>query len=424
MTEAVIGIPIGALFALLSLQLSIFRKRIDLFAPPMIILILMWLQYYLPALTLSYYDYWVYPHRWEKNYVILYPLLMSSIAWASFLVGYGLRGKLSLGRALPVPILSRYTIMIAKVMVVVGTTSLIIAVQMSGGIISVIQAGEVRQGTGIWMFLGNLTLPGILFLLLNRRHRKLALLASIVYFVVFMAAQGRGASFRGFILLLITTYYLNRYYFKNLRTLRFLFTLVIFLFFIIYTGRVAILMVGVSSLGELVYIASDVIKDFWLQAVMAINRSISRIEQLSIGLELVPNEVPYFFGIPMLSSLLGIFQKYLLPDYIDWRIILTSVSLYGSIMKLNWGMGGSGVLEWYVNFGVIGVIVGWLLLGLVARCIYEWFVINRENSKAVIPLYAKFILIFMGVAAESIGHMFSLLFLLPLLLSLRWKKHP
>jgi len=419
MTESILGMFIGLLLSYFSIGLSKWQGRLDFFAPPMVVLGTMWLQYYLPAFTLPYYDYWVYPHRWKENQVVLYPVLVSSVAWLAFLFGYGVRLGRSLSRSLPVPTPSRYTVWTAWALTLVGLGSLLIAVGRSGGLLRIAQLGSVAKGTGVWVQLGFLTLPGIALLWSYGRSRIVAVLAAVTYFAILMAAQGRGAALEVLIVLLIMTRYL-----RNVSNTTLLVVGGIFVLFVILAGSVGRVLMKVKSLSGVVTLISGVGMDFVSNTVLTINRDLSRLEQLSIVMELVPERVGYFLGIPMLQGLFGPFVKYLFPGYIDWRVALTAVAIYGWAQDLPWGMGGTGVGEWYANFGFGGVVIGWMLLGVGARCLYEWFQRNRQiyPQRVIVALYVLLLLFFWGCEGESIGHLFSMWLLLPVVMTSRWRR--
>jgi len=419
MMESILGMSIGLLLSHFSIGLSKWRGRLDLFAPPMVVLVTMWLQYYLPAFTLPYYDYWVYPHRWEKNQVVLYPVLMSSVAWLAFLFGYGVRLGRSLSRSLSVPIPSRYTVWTAWALILVGLGSLLIAVWRSGGFLQIAQLGSVAEGAGVWVHLGFLTLPGIALLWSCGRSRVIAALVAMTYFAILMAAQGRGAALEVFILLFIMIGYL-----QNLTNTTLLALGGVFVLFAITVGSVGRVLMQVKSLSDVVTLTIKVTTDFVYNTVLTINRDLSRLEQLSIIMELVPERVGYFLGIPMLQGLFGPFRKYLFPGSIDWRVVLTATAMFGSAQDLRWGMGGTGVGEWYANFGFVGVVVGWIFLGVGARCLYEWFQLNRKiyTDRVIVPLYVLLLLIFAGCVGETITHLFSMWLLLPVVMTSLWKR--
>jgi hypothetical protein len=208
MIESILSVIFGLMLSCLSIILSKREGRFDLFAPPMIVTGIMWLQYFLPAFTLPYFNYWVYPHQWGENQVVLYPVLVSSIAWLAFLLGYRSKWGKTLSQSLPTPVSSCYTKWIAWALTIIGLNSLLIAVERSGGLLQIVQSGSIAKGTGIWMYLGFLTLYGIALLWSyeDKISRIVAMLASIIYFIILLSAQGRGAAITVFIVLLVMKY--------------------------------------------------------------------------------------------------------------------------------------------------------------------------------------------------------------------------
>lgn len=415
--ESILGIVIGLVLSYFSIALSKQQGRFDLFAPPMLLLCTMWLQYYLPAFTLPYYDYWVYPHRWEKSQVVLYPILLASVAWVAFLCGYRSRLGRVLSHLLPAPVPLRATIWTGWVLTLVGLASLLMAVKQSGGLLQIAQSGSVSVGTGIWIYLGFLTLTGSSLMFSYRNTRTIAIFASIVYFTVLMAAQGRGIAIEIFIILFIIAKYVWNLNNVIIILLGYIFT--IFVFVVSSVGRV---LIQIKSFSSLILFIVQVITNFFYTIILTINRDLSRLEQLSIVMELIPEQIDYFLGVPMVQCLFGPFLKYLFPDTIDWRTLLTAVAIYGSPTRLSWGMGGTGVGEWYANFGLVGVIIGWLLFGIVARCLYQWFQQSRQGrpQTVLLPVYVLLLWVLWGCMSESVGHLFSIWLLIPIMITSRW----
>jgi len=418
MPESIIALIIGLILSYFTVRLSKQQGSFDLFSPPILVLVTMWLQYYLPALTLPYYDYWVYPHRFEKSQVILYPILLSSVGWLSFLSGYKVKLGRLISRVMPAPIPSRYTIWTAWTLILIGSAGIFMTIKQSGGLFNIAYIGSVSKGTGVWFHLGFLILPGVALMWSWHNTRVIAILASIVYFVVLMSAQARGASLVVFIILFIMSSYI-----WNLKSVNILLFGNFFVMFIIIAVSVGRYLIGIKSLSDIFSLTLTIIISYVNNVILTINRDLSRLEQLSIIMELVPEHVNYFLGIPMLQGLLGPFSKYLFPGTLDWRILLTSVALYGSPEHLEWGMGGAGVGEWYANFGLAGVIIGWLLFGVAGKCLYEWFQQGKQRypQGVLLPMYVLLLWILEGCMMETFGHLFSIWLLVPVVMTSRWR---
>jgi hypothetical protein len=421
MIESILSVIFGLMLSCLSIILSKREGRFDLFAPPMIVTGIMWLQYFLPAFTLPYFNYWVYPHQWGENQVVLYPVLVSSIAWLAFLLGYRSKWGKTLSQSLPTPVSSCYTKWIAWALTIIGLNSLLIAVERSGGLLQIMQSGSIAKGTGIWMYLGFLTLYGIALLWSyeDKISRIVAILASIIYFIILLSAQGRGAAITVFIVLLVMTRYL-----WNIHNITLIVIGSTFALFAILFGSIGRLLTTVEAISSVIAIFIKIIENFIMNMLLTVNRDLSRLEQLSIVLELIPKQHNYLLGVPILQSLFGPFKKYLFPDSVDWRIALTSIAIYGQVMDLSWGMGGTGVGEWYANFGLGGVVIGWILWGVGARCLYEWFQRSRQihPARITVAVYVLLLNVFWGCISESTLHISSLWWLLPVIVTIRWKK--
>jgi hypothetical protein len=284
-----------------------------------------------------------------------------------------------------------------------------------------VQSGSIAKGTGIWMYLGFLTLYGIALLWSyeDKISHIVAMLASIIYFIILLSAQGRGAAITVFIVLLVMTRYL-----WNIHNITLIVIGGTFALFAILFGSIGRFLTTVEALSSVIAIFIKIIENFIINMLLTVNRDLSRLEQLSIVLELIPKQHNYLLGVPILQSLFGPFKKYLFPDSVDWRIALTSIAIYGQVMDLSWGMGGTGVGEWYANFGLGGVVIGWILWGVGARCLYEWFQRSRQihPARITVAIYALLLNVFWGCISESTLHISSLWWLLPVIVTIRWKK--
>jgi oligosaccharide repeat unit polymerase len=98
------------------------------------------------------------------------------------------------------------------------------------------------------------------------------------------------------------------------------------------------------------------------------------IKTVVIAMDLVPERHPYWYGKSYLDSL-----ELIVPNVIPGRV-RTSQSVgawltetaFGSLYE-TWGRGGSIAMEAYMNFGVLGGIFSFLLLGGGYRVLYELF---------------------------------------------------
>lgn len=85
------------------------------------------------------------------------------------------------------------------------------------------------------------------------------------------------------------------------------------------------------------------------------------------------------------------------------------------------GIGATVIGEGYANFGVIGVILDMLLLGLVSRMLYRYVSSNNKNPMIVLIYGAFLYSLFLGVQAEiSLAIPYFLQYTLPLIIIYRF----
>lgn len=117
----------------------------------------------------------------------------------------------------------------------------------------------------------------------------------------------------------------------------------------------------------------------------------STIKIVVAAMAIVPEEYPYRYGKSYLNSL-----RVTIPNIIPGRIrtsrVVESLPLwinemaYGTTIK--WGRGGSMVMEAYLNFGFVGTVIFFAILGCGYRCIYEWFLARPGFVQIVLVLTA------------------------------------
>lgn len=180
------------------------------------------------------------------------------------------------------------------------------------------------------------------------------------------------------------------------RPLRIRFMLVIFAFaliFLLVTGQIRSYMLSTtdhynntlminSFRSSLINIS--ILEDF-------LNSPNSDAMDVFIGiLRGVPNKLPFQYGKQFIELFEALIPAGLIPMS-GMREVLRVYLLGEQIRDAFWPWYGGGtppsILGFlYINFHVIGIIIGMLIFGAFSRCVYSYFLYNRKN-KGVILLY-------------------------------------
>jgi oligosaccharide repeat unit polymerase len=418
----VVAIPLS----LLSLHLARQLNTTDLFSPPLIISLIFLLQIYVPAITLPFFGHWTYYEgTWVQVQItqssIAAGILLTSLAWVVYLITYKYSGTLGkhFGKRLPFPKETVHTKLLSLFLASIGLLMIFIILKSSSGIFQIIIKSDIIQGTGLWVHFIYLCLPGIFYLSSLRRWRLLSIVTAIAFTVLFLAASRREVALAILIQIFILIYYVDRIDNRSL---------VLKGLMLLAFGMIVVSMGGIISHTSNL---QDIIEKFELYFIdlgstierlfiVTLNKDISRIEPMAFAVILVPEVRPYLLGVPMFIAFFGPFAKFFFPDVgPGWETDLTMLA-YGVNTELGWNLAFNGVGDWYVNFGVLGVILGWFLLGLFSRISYEWFLFHKSHS-AVVFAYLPLLRAIWTVAMMGTWHIMDAAYSLPfLLLSFRW----
>ncbi|MGK7905035.1 MAG: hypothetical protein AB4352_27240 [Hormoscilla sp.] len=427
--ELTLTAAIGTILTGMSVVSAKRGYKIDLFSPPIILATTMLIQYYVPAFVLSINDYWLLPHTKNISAIILDTIFLSAVSWSFFLIGYHLSIGKNVWLNFPSCFYKRFDLTGSFILVILGLISSLIVLIRSGGLLAVSRAGSVTKGTGIFVYLSLLILPGQIKLWVDSKYQKrfFVIVTLLFYFIFLTVSQARGGALNLMIYLFITSYYMWNIPNKTVGILA-----IFFAVFIIGFGATTSLLTSSANYASFWDFLIRVNSSIMANITITIGRSISRLEQVAIIIEVIPYKIPFFMGEPMLMSVFGPFGKYIYGEkFYDWRVILTGLAYSGSdrissysvyYQSLSWdyNMGGTAVGELYANFDWIGVWFGWLLLGILGGGIYEWFQ-NQTVRKAALPIYLMILRVFWGMIGEGMAHIFNLWLLLPLVLMLGWE---
>jgi oligosaccharide repeat unit polymerase len=115
------------------------------------------------------------------------------------------------------------------------------------------------------------------------------------------------------------------------------------------------------------------------------------VESLALVLQHVPSSFPFKFGETFLELFIQPIPRFLWPDKplsigLQFTQIFTRTQ-YSSYTSSALSLPG----EFYMNFGLPGILLGFVVLGIIARFIYEYLGVRRGASYAIIyalTLYA------------------------------------
>lgn len=415
------------LFILFSVVISRDKQgNILWLAPPFLLSGIFMLQYVIPGylLGVGVHDL-VWPHRWDRGNVIIAADILLWVAWASFLAGYTAGTPKAVLLLAQMGVAGSRSMIVGYVCAAVAALSIAVSILKSGGYFSLLESGRTAQGTGIFNILSYLYLPAIA--LLHAFHQYvIATIVALIASAFYLAIQARLNAFEPFLFIA----YLISLTTTTKKALKRSF---------LFLGLVAI---GGLLLAPFPLISSRyglemglkmwfvMIKQWVSQLIVGgIMTGVARIEQLSIVLENVPENMPYFWGVPIVKGLLGPLDKYLLGERTTpWDFLLTGIIL-GLGEAASFSFGSSGIAELYVNWSWVGVVVGMFLYGFMARTLYTVYRLNvGHNFGKGILLYAVtswllYLTIAKGIAVMGFIYAYAL-WLVPILVSLRKHRFP
>ncbi|MFH1088495.1 MAG: hypothetical protein V1719_01490 [Patescibacteria group bacterium] len=120
---------------------------------------------------------------------------------------------------------------------------------------------------------------------------------------------------------------------------------------------------------------------------------LNRIDQSTIFSKIVESQEPFLHG----KSLLNFFVTLGPPRFI-WKDKPLSMNAYGNDFGHRMGIVGPSDLktsigptmvgDWYLNFGILGIILGMFWMGILFRLIYEYFIKATKTSLSGVFFYS------------------------------------
>jgi hypothetical protein len=166
-------------------------------------------------------------------------------------------------------------------------------------------------------------------------------------------------------------------------------------------GMVLVLMFAMGVVGaartRVTLDPRGMLQEYQLQAAGAEQDFVSRtlvefgfsLKTVVIAMDLVPGQCPYWFGRSYLDGL-----QYVVPNVIPGLVrggrglvAWLNEEAFGS-MRWTHGRGGSIAMEAFVNFGFVGGIAWFVVVGALYRVVYERFLARPNLLRAVLLLAA------------------------------------
>lgn len=358
-------------------------------------------------------------------------------SYACLLVGYYSKLAVLLGKRLPKFSNINYR-KVSKVVLlygIIGFSSYFLFLHFNGGILEALLYQTprwiaVRPGTGYFFWgllfmISFITLFYVNHIQISKKQHLVPVLLFILVFLMLLVLGGRARALAPLIILLIVAHYLVR----RVRTMH----LLVFLVFILFIAPIVQFFRGYE--GKVLLLTNPV--EFW-QAVKPsygklaylFTADIGRIEAIAIALKEFPENQEYMMGKTMFAAPLGPIVRRL-PFHIPMRSpgILLAQIVYPEMKEgEKWGLLPTLVGELYMNFSIIGVAIGFLVLGLLLRILYSW-VINNKRSPYVVAIYAVSLYYFIRIMTEDFSKIFEyFVVVLPIIFAIRYarrrSRHP
>lgn len=119
---------------------------------------------------------------------------------------------------------------------------------------------------------------------------------------------------------------------------------------------------------------------------------LSRIDQSNVITGIIEHPQPLLYGKPLLNFFVS-----LGPPRFLWEnkpIITADGNAFGHVIgvlapsNMNTFVGATVVGDWYINFGIGGIIIGMFFMGLLFRIIYDYCIVRTNVSSSGVLLYS------------------------------------
>jgi hypothetical protein len=407
--QAVLDLTIGALLLVaLPILIAIARGRLDLFEPIVVVAGVWAMGYLLPAVLIASesdptWVVWQDRARGETLALAYRALLLSSGGFIGVLVGYYGFGSPRGATAAPRPVdpttVRRW--MIFATLLIAGSFMVFVSRVGGPGILLASLNDRVR------LFAGNN------FLLLPVQ----ALLGFVVYQwaarldgpEVVDAGRGTGQVGRrrgrwswGLALITIAVFTINTVNASKTTMLASLVALVVIRHYR-YRAVGPALALALAGLGLMAGVAFDLYFREYLvlkelvsidlsanlpEIVRAGWASLSRdaflqLQTLMILLDGVPDRLPFQLGEPYLANFLAAIPRTVYPGKPPVGTEVFSRAFFEDLLAGGTSIPTSLVGEFYLNFGVVGIVVGCVVVGVLLRAGYSWLRRNRARPEVV-----------------------------------------
>ncbi len=401
------------------------RGSMDFFEPVYFVSLLYVLVFFLRPLQILY-DYHARSRFMPADLELFqWVLLVGALGFVCFRVGYASRIGASMGRRLPNvsgPWQHHRVVRIAAMYTLIGIVGFSFAATQAGGFslfFGTLRGRRLLGEQGYWILASTLVLVQAATIVVGTYYFKTRRLGALfVFSLVLSVAAGLSLGSRSEVLIVLVTLLVIFYYLRRFRPGRLVTNTVLIglfagaaLLFVVTQVAVRKQLLEGGELGEisLTSLATEDIASRFLD-------EFSQFDWFVIVRNIAPRELPFQYG----KTFLEFFSRFVpraiwpeKPDPISFRISM----MVGGARS---GHPSTILGELYLNFNVLGIIVGSLIIGIILRALYAYLQQNRSNP-AVILLYAyTFASLHRFFTRAFAPKMFGfLLFLVPTILALR-----
>jgi|SRR3972149_2052773 len=392
--DAIVFLNLGIMTLLLLLYplLSALRGAFDYFEPINMFLLTFTLGYFIPAVMLisnpsvSGYNTLGW---WDFDYNNLeQALIYSNLSLGSFLIGYSIRSS-SIHPVHPV-IIQNQTNTYQEYRIKVVLIALFTIFVTSSFLLRHLLGERTSRGIGYEYGFGilqpftatGLYIPFLYYIFFYSRKKFNILFAGMSFMYILYSVTTSGS--RGGILIIILTLLIYRHYLVKKLNFWFLVTSFMFAFFII-------IYVGVYRL--------KAFSSFKMSYLIEMSRMIylqtfSGLEVLMVVLSQVPSNIPFYNGELIAdANLLPFIPRFFYPVK---KAIYGYNSFWEDFIQLISKAQSENFVslpgQFYLDFGILGIVVGSFIVGVFFKMVYRYFLSNKSN-RGVVFLYGLFLTI-------------------------------
>jgi oligosaccharide repeat unit polymerase len=393
------------------------KGRIDIFSPIVIVVFFYFIIFIITSIDLLYNRFYELQNE-EKFYT--YAILYSIISFHAFLIGY----YSNLSKIFLKIRVKRFTrLSVNKVILItifysaISFASFFLIVKTSGGLFNYfenIKGSMVKLLTGsafLYMGVILIKIPLLIWFGFQVKRARFSILF-LVYFLiasmllVFLGERGH------FVFLVISLLVCYHYIKQRLKLIPVsIFALILYLFLLLY-GQYREL--GLQNTNRIVNKES-----YRLGTVITYKKLVENFDQLirvKDIIKYVPEKLDYQYGKTFFNLLFKPIPSRIWPEKPQGAGYYVTKSLYPKHFTANASIATSLLGELYLNFHVVGIIVGMFLFGLVVSAFYKFLAFNLSDFNVIIIYSLSFPYFFSELrgdfAVVTLFYIFEFIFLI------------